>query len=178
MCKIYESCQLFFFPIFSSNVSFSCLLHWLGPKVKVEWKWYFYPFSRQQRDIKTLQVHLSPPDTYAILYICYFCMFQFFLYFKFRKSLLGCFTHLTFIYYYFLAVLCLCGRTQAFSSCGAWTSHCGGFSCCTGSGVCGLQQLWHMGSGVVVHGLGCPVACGIFLDQRSNLRPLHWQVDS
>ena len=31
---------------------------------------------------------------------------------------------------------------------------------------------------VVVHGLSCSVTCGIFLDQESNLCPLHWQVDS
>ena len=31
---------------------------------------------------------------------------------------------------------------------------------------------------VVVHGFSCPVACGIFLDQESNLCPLHYQVDS
>ena len=31
---------------------------------------------------------------------------------------------------------------------------------------------------VVAHGLGCSVACEIFQDQRSNLYPLHWQVDS
>ena len=35
-----------------------------------------------------------------------------------------------------------------------------------------------MGSVVVVHGLSCPVACGIFLDQGLNLWPLHWQADS
>ena len=54
----------------------------------------------------------------------------------------------------------------------------------------GLQQLWlaglvvvacglqSSGSVVVVHGLSCSAACGIFLDQRSNPCPLHWQVDS
>ena len=31
---------------------------------------------------------------------------------------------------------------------------------------------------VVAHGLSCSVACGIFLDQGSNLCPLHWQADS
>ena len=30
---------------------------------------------------------------------------------------------------------------------------------------------------VVMHGLSCFVACGIFLDQGSNPYPLHWQVD-
>ena len=47
-----------------------------------------------------------------------------------------------------------------------------------GSGTCGLQELQHMGSVVVVHRLGGPTACVIFLDQRANLCPLHWQVDS
>ena len=31
---------------------------------------------------------------------------------------------------------------------------------------------------VAAHGLSCPAACGIFRDQESNPRPLHWQVDS
>ena len=31
---------------------------------------------------------------------------------------------------------------------------------------------------VVALGLSCFAACGIFLDQGSNLCPLHWQVDS
>ena len=31
---------------------------------------------------------------------------------------------------------------------------------------------------VVVHGLSCSVACGVFLDQVSNLRVLHWKADS
>ena len=53
-----------------------------------------------------------------------------------------------------------------------------------------LQQLQHVGSVVVAHGLqnagsvvvahglSCSAACGIFPDQGSNLCPLHWQVDS
>ena len=35
-----------------------------------------------------------------------------------------------------------------------------------------------MGSIVSVCGLRCPAACEIFLDQGSNLCPLHWLVDS
>ena len=31
---------------------------------------------------------------------------------------------------------------------------------------------------VVAHELCCPAACGISLDQGSNLCPSHWQVDS
>ena len=34
------------------------------------------------------------------------------------------------------------------------------------------------GSGIVAHGPSCSVACGIFPDQGSNPRPLHWQADS
>ena len=34
------------------------------------------------------------------------------------------------------------------------------------------------GSAVVLHGFSCPMACGIFPDQESNLCPLHYQVDS
>ena len=30
----------------------------------------------------------------------------------------------------------------------------------------------------VAHGLSCFMACGIFLDQRSESCPLRWQVDS
>ena len=50
------------------------------------------------------------------------------------------------------------------------------------SRACGLQKLWFAGSRagsvVVVHWLSCPMACGIFLDQGSNLCLLHWQADS
>ena len=34
------------------------------------------------------------------------------------------------------------------------------------------------GSAVIVHGLSCSVACGIFLDQGSSPSLLHGQVDS
>ena len=40
------------------------------------------------------------------------------------------------------------------------------------------HRLQSVGSVVAVHRLSCTVACGIFLDQRSNLRVLHWQADS
>ena len=52
---------------------------------------------------------------------------------------------------------------QAFFSCSAWASHYGGFPCCRA---------------VVALGLIYPKACEIFPDQRLNLCPLHWQVDS
>ena len=34
------------------------------------------------------------------------------------------------------------------------------------------------GSVIVAHGPSCSTACGIFPDQGSNPRPLHWQADS
>ena len=34
------------------------------------------------------------------------------------------------------------------------------------------------GSVVGAHGVSCSAACGIFLDEGSNLYLLHWQADS
>ena len=41
----------------------------------------------------------------------------------------------------------------------------------------GARALEH-GSVIVVHGLSCPVACGIFPDQVSSPCPLRWQAGS
>ena len=77
--------------------------------------------------------------------------------------------------YLFLAALGL--------RCGAGASHCSGFSCC-GAQALGARASVVVargpesaGSVVVVHGLSCPAACGIFPDQGSNPCPLHWQAD-
>ena len=48
----------------------------------------------------------------------------------------------------------------------------------TGSRMPRLQYLQHTDSVVVVHGLTCFEACGIFPDQGLNLCPPHWQADS
>ena len=40
------------------------------------------------------------------------------------------------------------------------------------------HRLYSTDSVVKAHRLSCSVACGIFLDQRSNPCLLHWQVDS
>ena len=53
-----------------------------------------------------------------------------------------------------------------------WASCGGGFSCCR------AWSLKHMALVAVIHGLSYPLACGIFLDQRWNPCPLHWQADS
>ena len=42
-----------------------------------------------------------------------------------------------------------------------------------------VHRLWGaQASGVVVRGLMCPTARGIFLDQGSKLCPRYWKVDS
>ena len=61
----------------------------------------------------------------------------------------------------------------------ARASHCHGFSCC-GAQALGARAsvvvahgLWSAGSVVVAHGRSYSAACGIFMDQGSNLCPLH-----
>ena len=41
-----------------------------------------------------------------------------------------------------------------------------------------VAEFRHTGSVVALHGLSYSETCGIFLDQESNLHPLHWKVDS
>ena len=71
-----------------------------------------------------------------------------------------------------LAASGLCCWIQAFFSCGAQASHCGGSSCCGAQALgarasargfisCGSRAL-ECRSVVVVHGLSCSVAYGIF----------------
>ena len=65
--------------------------------------------------------------------------------------------------------------------------HCVGISCCrawvlghTGFSSCSSQALEHRlySCGTLVSGLCCSTACGIFLDQGSNLCLLYRQTDS
>lgn len=80
---------------------------------------------------------------------------------------------------------------RLFSSCGAWGSHRSGLCCgavsierradFSGCGACAqyvASRLWSTGAIVGAHGRSCSMACGIFLDQRSNPCLLHRQVDS
>ena len=67
----------------------------------------------------------------------------------------------------------LCGEQGQLFSCGLWTSHCSGFSCC------GARALGLWASVTAVHRLSCPMAYGIFLDhQISNPCLPRWQVNS
>ena len=61
-------------------------------------------------------------------------------------------------------------KHRLLSRCSARASHCSGFSRCE------AWALGCVGSVVGAHGLSCPVACGIFLEQGSNPCPLHWQA--
>ena len=85
-------------------------------------------------------------------------------------------------FFFFLTELSLHCFSQAFSSCGArgilcscgvWASYCRGVSHCRTQALgVQTQKLWCIGW------INCPKARGIFLDQGSNLCPLHWQADS
>ena len=51
-------------------------------------------------------------------------------------------------------------------SCGAWAS------------LLRSMGSRHVGLVAVLHGLSCPMTCGIFLDQESKWFPLHCEADS
>ena len=80
------------------------------------------------------------------------------------------------MYYYLCCCAChglsLVVTTSLLLSCVKRTSCYVGFSCCR------AQALGTWASVVVVLGLSCPAACGIFPDEGSNLSALHWQADS
>ena len=94
--------------------------------------------------------------------------------------------------YVFLAVLGLCCRSgfalvaasRGYSRYSVRASYCGDFSYCgaralecVGFSSCGSRALEHR-LNIVVHGLRCSMACGIFSVQGSNPCLLHWQGDS
>ena len=56
---------------------------------------------------------------------------------------------------------------RAFSGCGVWVSHCGGFS---SRGA----PLSSAASAVVAPAVSCPAACGVFMDQGSKRCLLQW----
>ena len=100
------------------------------------------------------------------------CSFFFFLYivlYYLKKNYLyifGCAGSLL-----LLGLFSSCVEWGRFSSCSARAFPCCGFSCCR------AWALRCVSSVVMVHGLSCPVACGIFPDQRWNPSPQHWQAD-
>ena len=88
--------------------------------------------------------------------------------------------YLSFIYL-FMAVLGLRCCAWAFSSCserGLLFVAVRGLVIAVACLCCRAWALGARASVVVAHGLSFFAARGIFPDQGSNLRPLHWQVDS
>lgn len=67
--------------------------------------------------------------------------------------------HLNVTFHLFTVALDLCCGARAFSSCGWWASHCGGFSCCR------AQALGRMDTVAVACRLISPVACGTLVPQ-------------
>ena len=70
------------------------------------------------------------------------------------------------------------GERGHLSSCRVSASHHRGLSCGHWLWALGLQYLQLTGSVLVVHGLSCSTARGIFLNQGGNPGLLHWQADS
>ena len=64
---------------------------------------------------------------------------------------------------------------QAFSGCGEWVLlfSCGTWVLFAVASLVVEHELQSMGSAVVIQGLCCPAACGLFLNQGSNLYVLH-----
>ena len=87
--------------------------------------------------------------------------------------------YLLFIYYLFLAVLGLrfCAKASSWGKQGPLFIAMHGPLTITASLV-GSTGSRRAGSVVVAHGPSCSAVCGIFPDQGSNPRPLHWQADS
>ena len=83
------------------------------------------------------------------------------------SSFCNIFIYLRIYLFLVLVALCLCCCEQAFSSCGE-----------QGIFFIAVLKLPLVVASLVVHGLSCPTACGIFLAQGSNPCPLHWQADS
>ena len=107
-----------------------------------------------------------------------------------RKPRVQCFLTALALFFrsHFLAVLglgcCLASLPAERADCSlvVQASHCRGSPCeacfCGAlTWVAAASGLWSTGSVVVVHGLSCSVACGIFWDQGLNPCLLHWRAD-
>ena len=104
-------------------------------------------------------------------------LFLFFFFFNFIYLLLLLFIIIIIIFWLCWVFVSAWGLSLVAASGGHSSSRCAGLSLSrplllrsTGSR--------RAGSVVVVHGLSCSAACGIFPDQGLNPCPLHWQADS
>ena len=93
-----------------------------------------------------------------------------------------CIVQLLFIYLFIYLWLCwvfisVRGPSLVVASGGHSSSRCAGLS---PSRPLSLRSTGsrRAGSVIAAHGPSCSAACGIFPDQGSNPRPLHWLVDS
>ena len=152
----------------------------------------FSPHPRVQLAIRSIRCHfLKSPQTWRWLRACRYHPSEALRRFcdycsgRFPTSDLAWFLSSCFCFLSFLKkVLCTCAsagffllcrlfsscRHQGLLSCGAWASHCGGFSRCRAPALGGwipvvvTPGLWSTGSMAVMHGLSCSAACGIFPD--------------
>ena len=110
---------------------------------------------------------------YVKVVVCWF-LYTFFLDFFFLRVVLNLFIYLFLLCWVLVSVR---GLPLVAASGGHSSSRRAGLS------LSRPLLLWstgsrRVGSVVVAHGPSCSVACGIFPDQGSNPRPLHWQADS
>ena len=140
---------------------------------------------------------------FFFLNICRFCSFVFSIFCSFSYLPVG-YLKMFLEFCFDLSLQCCCFfftilfagvfvAVQAFSSCRVQGLHssCSALACHWGGFPCGIAQplgtqaseiaacgLCSPGSALVAHRPSCPMACGIFLEQGSNLYPLSWQADS
>ena len=100
---------------------------------------------------------ISSPELSIVLSLIYYDFKTFDIFFKKNKILIYFWLHWVFVAARGLFLVAASG-----AYCSLW---------CSGS-CCRARALGTWASVVVVHGLSCSVACGIFLDQGSNLCPL------
>ena len=148
-----------FFKMYHPNLCFPCYIS------------FFYLWPSCLPLIRTLMITMGTPRTSPHLKI----LFKFFF-----KDLLYLF--IFWLCWVFVAVrgLSLVAASRGYSL--LW---CDGFSLrlllllqSMGSRRTGFSGCGTRASVVVVHGLSCSMACGIFPDQGSNPCLLHWQADS
>ena len=134
-------------------------------------KWRNIVYLERKTEANMNKVYILPTKAFKIE----FFFFNFYLICSFLVTLGLCCC---------LWVFSSCREQGLLFSCSPRASHCAGLSCCRAwavarrASVAEAPRLWSSDSEVVVYGVSCPpstpATCGIFLDQRLNLCPLHW----
>ena len=157
---ICKPCQ--FYDVNTPTITDSQLPAWCNQRRS--WKEVQTGVSRLQHTLSTLVQDCPKPEADVSVFLKIRILFYLFKNF--------------FNFYFWMFCVCVavhgvfsgCSERGPLCSC-ELASYCGGFSC-------GAQALQRSGFSSCGTGVGCPEACGIFLDQGSNSRPLHWQADS